>query len=79
MSPCWDVPVDQNDLLCGSDITRLPLKKSWVLSDQRNELVGLACQSGWREGRWMTVRASWVWLTRRKPREKVLVESFKRD
>lgn len=72
------VRVDQNTLDWGSEITRLPLKKSCVWSDQLASSVGLASQSGSEEGTWRTARASWVLLTRRKASEKLPVESLRR-
>lgn len=76
MSP--SVSVDQNALVDGSETTRLPLKKTWTLSDQRAGLVVLASQRGSLEAAWRTARASWFELTRRKPREKFPLESLRR-
>ena len=76
MSP-W-VSVDQNTLVRGSEITRLPLKNTFVLSDQRAKVVGLASQRGSLEGTWRTARASRVELTRRKPKENLSEESLRR-
>lgn len=63
------VPVDQNTPACGSEITRLPWKKTRVLSDHLAGLVGLASHKGSEDGTWITARASWTLLTRRKPSE----------
>lgn len=42
--------VDHVMLLCGSDKTRLPLKKRRVVSAHDTDCVGLAIHSGSKEG-----------------------------
>lgn len=76
MSPL--VAVDQKRLVFGSEMTRLPLKKRWVVSDQDAGWAGLASQNGSEEATWTMASASWFWFWRRKPKEKLPVGSMRR-